>query len=668
VGQQVEEILIDAEGRRLFVKQVLRDLRALERMIDDGIVESGVRRIGTEQELVFVDAEWQPAPVAMPVLERLEGDNFTTELSRFNIEINRPPLELGGNCMSRLERGLRSDLEQVRHVAAELGARPVLTGILPTLRKADLDIENITPRPRYTLLADALRRLRGGPYEFRFTGCDELIMQHESVLLEAGATSCQFHLQVGPDEFATMYNTAQAVAGPLMAAAVNSPLLFGRRLWRETRIGLFQQAVDTRRPHEECENRAARVRFGEGWVRESATELFRDDIARFPVVIAKLSEEEPFEMLARGETPKLKALQLFNGTVYRWTRACYGVTAGRPHLRIENRVLPSGPSLVDEVANGAFWYGLMFGVSKCYGDMARRLAFDDAKRNFLRACRLGLEAHCTWPGEGVICAAQLIDHVLLPLAREGLADVGLDPAEIDRYIGVIEQRVRTGRTGARWMLDSFERLRDRCPIPQTLRAIVAATWQRQQEGRPVHEWSSARHEESGSRAESFLRVDQIMTTDVFTVSEDDVIDLAASLMDWKHIRHVPVEDSERRLVGLISYRQLLRFLAQDLPHGKKHPVAARDVMQRDPITVAPDTTTLEAMHLMRERQVPCLPVVRGNRLVGILTERDFIAVAAELLEERLRQAHPAPGKRVESTLAARAPSDVAVEEPITPKE
>ncbi|MFM1873913.1 MAG: hypothetical protein RL398_3335, partial [Planctomycetota bacterium] len=115
-------------------------------------------------------------------------------------------------------------------------------------------------------------------------------------------------------------------------------------------------------------------------------------------------------------------------------------------------------------------------------------------------------------------------------------------------------------------------------------------------------------------------------------------DLAASLMDWRHIRHVPVEDNDGHLVGLVSHRTLLRLVGQGVRGSQRAPVAVKDIMRRDPITVTPSTPTLDAIELMRKHKVGCLPVVEeGMRLVGIITERDLIRVAAMLFEKHLRE-------------------------------
>ncbi|HZN41339.1 MAG TPA: CBS domain-containing protein, partial [Planctomycetota bacterium] len=401
---------------------------------------------------------------------------------------------------------------------------------------------------------------------------------------------------------------------------------------------LFQQSVDARSAAHQSRGRRPRVNFGDGWVRDSVLEIFREDIARFRVVLATDIDENPVAVLDRGGVPVLTALRLHNGTVYRWNRACYGISAGKPHLRIEARAFPAGPSVVDEMANAAFFFGLMAAVSHEFDDVSRVMSFDDAKGNFVAAARLGLQANLTWFHGREHSAQQLIAEVLLPMARAGLENAKLDGGDIDRYLGIIAERCKRGRTGARWVLDSLAAMGEKGTKDQRMAAIVRATQVRQEVGEPVHTWELADTGEFEGWRESYIQVGQFMTTDLFTVHPEDVVDLAASLMDWRHIRHVPVEDNDGRLVGLVSHRTLLRLLGQGMRGTDHTPVAVKDIMRTNPITVTPNTPTLEAIDLMRRHRVGSLPVVEeSNRLVGIITERDLIRVAAMLFEKHLRE-------------------------------
>ena len=622
---------------RAFSKALLKDLQALEKMLENGLIESGVRRFGCEQEMFLVNRAWRPAPVAMEVLERLDGEAFTTELARFNLEMNVEPMILGGACLSTLQESIEELLDMAREAASEEGADVVLTGILPTLGKSDLTLDNISPMPRYYALNESLTRMRGRAYRLQIQGRDELQIEHDSVMLEACNCSCQVHLQVDSTEFAPMYNAAQAMTGPVLAAAVNSPVLFGKRLWAETRIALFRQSIDTRSTSVHLREFSTRVRFGDRWVKESVAELFQEDIAQFRVLLAQETVEDPFEQLAAGDIPRLQALQLHNGTVYRWNRPCYGISEGKPHLRIECRVLPSGPTVLDEVANAAFWIGLVLGTKHEYGDITERLSFDDAKYNFLTASRQGLDAGFRWVDGQSVTAPELILETLLPLARAGL-EAYVDRSEIDKYLGVIHDRVQSRGTGSDWMMRSLSEMEDRGSRSERMTALTAAIANRQSERKPCHEWELAMLEEAGGWTRKYVKVEDYMTTQLFTVQEDELLEMVAFLMERNQIRHVPVEDEQNRLVGLVSYRSILRMASDMGNEGDKGTTPVKTIMERDPVCVTPETSTLEAIDMMRKNAVSCLPVLKGEKLVGLVTEADFMPIAYELLEKQLTDA------------------------------
>ena len=626
----------DAEELRRFTQHLLADLRAFQQMLDDDMFETGVSRIGAEQELFLVDRYWRPAFNNLEVLDRIGDDRCTTELGRFNIEFNLDPLDFSADCLRRLETDLDELLAVVREAAAQLDTHVVQVGILPTLEKRDLTLAAMTPKERYAALNRAMNRLRGAQYELRIKGRDELMITHDNVMLEACNTSFQVHFQVSPQDFARRYNIAQMVAAPNLACATNSPLLFGRQLWRETRIALFQQSIDTRPATPYLTQQQPRVSFGRSWVKESPVEIFREDITRFRVLMSREIDEDPFEVLARGEAPKLRALTLHNGTVYRWNRPCYGVTDGKPHVRIENRVLPSGPTVLDEVANAAFWFGMMTGMDKEYPDITEIMDFEDARENLVAASRRGLGSHFAWPDRGHVSSRDLILGELLPLARRGLASVGIDDADSDRYLGTIEARVESQFTGSQWQVDSLVGMREHTTEAERLAAIVAGAVRRQIDGRPVHGWKPATLEEAGDLRAQYQSVGQLMTTDLFTVNQDEVVDMVACVMNWKHIRHVPVEDGERHLVGLVTHRALLRLLTDSQGSDPPQPVAVSTIMTRELITVHPETPTVEALRTMRENRISSLPVVdEQGHLVGIITERDFMGIATQLLESYL---------------------------------
>jgi len=633
------------------MKALLEDLRALEQMLDAGLIESGVRRVGAEQEMFLVDRGMRPAPVAVEVLKRVGDPRLTTEIARFNLEANLTPRLLGGDCFRRLEQEIKEVIGLVREGARACEADVLLAGILPTLQRSDLTLESITPSPRYLQLNDAVMRLRGGSISAHIKGVDEVNVASDNIMLLSSNTSFQVHLQVGPGEFAALYNMAQAATAPVLAAAVNSPLWLGNRLWQETRLALFQHSADARSRPEQARGFPTRVGFGEGWLKRSVIEIFREDIARFRVILTNEADEDPLEVLARGGVPRLKALTLHNGTVWWWNRPCYGVSDGRAHLRIENRVLPSGPTALDEVANAAFFVGLMSSLPAEYGEIDRLMTFDDCKANFFAAARHGLKAQLTWVGGKSLSASRLILEQLLPLARAGLKAAGVDACDVDLFLGTLEERVRTGQTGAEWTLKSLAALGNQGTRDMRHRALAAAIRERQQTGEPVHRWPVIEMKEPADWSDSYRTVGQFMSTDLFTVRPDDLVDFAASVMDWRHIRHVPVEDDEGRLVGLVSHRDLLRLLARGRAARDAEPFAVRAVMKADPVTVAPGTPTLDAIELMRARKVGCLPVVEDGTLVGIVTAQDFLDASARLFEQHLK-AREEPARAASSATSA----------------
>lgn len=622
---------------RAFTKALLQDVQAIERMIAEGLIESGVRRIGAEQEMFLVDRAMHPALTALDILDKLDHPQFTTELGLFNLEVNLSPQDFGGDCLWRMEQELEGLLAQAGRAAKSVESRVLLTGILPTMMQKDLTLDSMTPYPRYQQLNSTMSELRGGDFSMLIKGLDELSVNHDNVMFEACNTSFQVHFQVGADEFAKLYNLAQAVTAPVLAAAVNSPVFLQHRLWNETRVALFQQSLDTRSETHQARKAPPRVVFGERWVKDSVLEIFREDIARFRVLIADETEESPLELLDRGDVPPLSALRLHNGTVYRWNRPCYGIRDGHAHLRIEHRALPAGPTVVDEMANATFFFGLMTALGDKYDDITEVMAFDDAKNNFLLGARYGLQARMKWIEGKAMSAEKLILKELLPLARKGLRSRKVRSRDIDRYLGVIERRVKCGQTGTQWMLDSLVAMEPKSRTDERYRALTACMYERHVEGKPVHEWQLAQLDEAVDWRDSYRTVEQVMATDLFTVHPEDLVDLAANLMDWEHIRHVPVEDNEGRLVGLVSHRQLLRLVGRGMKK-KEESVAVREIMTADPITVGPGIESLLAMEIMRKNRVSCLPVVKDdNKLVGIVTEADFIDAAARLLEEQLRE-------------------------------
>lgn len=633
MGAGKVSIIKDRKSRQAAMQHVLQDVAALERMLDENLFETDKHRIGAEQEMHFAGKEWWAAPVAMEVLERLKDEpQFVHELALFNLEINLDPLPFEGECFRALENDLHANLKKVESAARRSNAHAVLVGVLPTIRRSDIDLKNVTPLPRYKIMMDKLSKLRNGKFDFRIEGVDELVTSFPHPMFESTTASFQVHYQLAPDDFAKLYNWTQAVTAPLIAAATNSPILLGRRLWRESRIALFQQSVDIRRESQMLRQHPPRVCFGSEWVENSVLDIFKNDIARYRAILVSDRKENALEVLDKGGVPKLYGLNVHNGTVYKWNRPCYGITDGKPHLRIECRVLPSGPTVVDEVANAAFWLGMMHGIPDEYANISKKMDFDHAKGNFLRAAKHGLGAEFFWGGSDKrIRAHELIINELLPIAREGLKRANVLPDDIDHYLGILEERVKTGKTGSQWLISSYEKLKKAAGQNEALMATTAGLSKRQQLGHPVHTWQLASLPDAGSWRSRYRTVEQIMTTDLVTVLEDDLIDYVGNIMQWRHIRHILVEDDHGHLTGIVSSRNLRDYFARRGQNGKD--MSVKDVMTPKPITVSPETTTIDAISLLREKKIGCLPVLDDDKLVGMVTESDFVRVSEEVFRE-----------------------------------
>lgn len=619
---------------QLFEKQLLRDIYALEKMLEDGWFEIDKTRIGAEQEFCLVDKYSKPIGRNIEMMEVLgEGRAFTTELARFNMEINAEPRIFKNTCLSEMEKELLDYLEEARKVAQNMGIDVVMAGIVPTINQHHFTMENLTPYERYRALCNAINKLRGKNYELRIQGIDELVSEHDSPLIEAANTGFQVHLQIKPDEFVDMYNISQAITAPVLSSATNSPFLFGKRLWKETRVALFTQSVDTRHNREHAREMSPRVTFGDNWLKNSIVDIYKEDIIKYRVLLHSKITENALEKLEQGSTPELMALKIHNSTVYRWNRPCYGISEGKAHLRIENRVLPAGPTVADEMANAALWLGLMVGMHQRYGDITQKMDFEDAKSNFIKSSTHGLDTKLFWLNHKSYAAGDLIVNELLPIAKEGLKAQNIKQADIDRYLNIIEERVSQVKTGSYWMLKSYSNMAKNKSKEEVLAAITASMVQQQKDNTPVHKWELAKISDNKGWTPTEVMVEEFMTKKIFTVKENDIIELVSEMMDWQRIRYVAVEDKKGKLAGLITSRLLLRAYMHKIHQDKSLPIAAKDIMIKNPLTIAPSAKITEAVAIMTEHQFGCLPVVDAkNHLVGMVTEANFLETSMSLLE------------------------------------
>jgi CBS domain-containing protein/gamma-glutamylcysteine synthetase len=625
-------------GRQQFVSNLLQDMQALEYMLHNSIFEKGVTRIGAEQEMCIIRKKsFKAAPIALDIIELLKDMPWLdTELAKFNLEINLDPRIFTGSALNDMEAETKEKLHIIKEALFPFQSDILLTGILPTLHKNDLESHNLTPRERYKLLVESLSaQLLGQAFELRIQGIDELLLRSHTPLLEAANTSFQVHLQVDPENFVSYYNIAQALTAPVLGISANSPIVFGRRLWHESRIALFQQALDVRTTHEHMRERSPRVNFGSDWVHHSILDIYREDIARFRSLIYPETYENAMEAVLEGNIPKLSALQIHNSTVYRWNRPCYGISdTGKPHLRIENRVLPAGPTVVDEIANAALWLGAVIGCAKEWGDIRKKMSWEDVRDNFEKAARFGIDSKFTWFKDKKITVTDLVNEELIPLAKEGLTAQGIHSGDIDFYMNIISQRAKLNLNGARWQLRAFTKLKKETSMDEAITVMTSAIYENQKLGKPVHTWELPELKDLLEYRPENLRVEEFMQTDLFTVSKDDLIELVAKLMDWRKVRYMPVEDQKGNICGLITSRLLLRFYSQkgiSFIEGKKLQVV-EDIMIKSPIVIEPGKSIIEALQIMREKKIGCLPVVTGGELIGIITEMDFLRISARLIE------------------------------------
>lgn len=636
MGEQKVSLVEDKTQRQQFVKRLLKDVEALQYMLDHDIFESGITRIGAEQEMVLVNNKTlKPSPIAPEAIEKMKDKKWLeTELAKFNLEICLDPLQFKDDCFRKLQNQIVSRLQHISSGLKEWDTSLILTGILPTFRKFDLDMHNLTPKKRYKALMEAInQQLIGNAYELRLEGIDELLLKHSSPLLEACNTSFQVHLQVDAKDFVQKYNISQALAAPVMAIAANSPLVFGKRLWHESRIAMFQQSIDVRTTNEHLRDRSPRVSFGSSWLDHSIIEIFKEDISRFRVLISSDVTEDSMEVLKNGGIPKLRALQVHNSTVYRWNRPCYGISDnGKPHLRIENRVLPSGPTIVDEVANACLWLGSMEGMSAEISDIREHMSFADARDNFMKAAKFGIDSKFSWFNDAKITAVDLILNELIPYARKGLQIHNIDKSDIDFYLGIIEERAKSHTTGARWLLRSYTNLIEQTEQDEALTAITNAIIKNQgPDSKPIHKWALPSLEDLKEYSPADLVAAEFMNTDLYSVRKDDVIELVADVMDWRNMRYMPVEDAKGILVGLLSSSTLLKYYSKKPQEENPDHICVEDIMIKNPITITGDVKVTEAIKIMNEEKIGCLPVMNGKELIGMITESNFLRLSERLI-------------------------------------
>ncbi|MEE6282077.1 glutamate--cysteine ligase [Georgenia sunbinii] len=488
MGEEISGTAFSRADHARYRAKVQQCLDTLEHMLETGVFVEDEWRTGLEIELNLADSEMRPFLDNATVLERIDDPLYTTELGKFTIELNVEPRRIDGQSLQQLEAALRKNLNRARDRAGDAGAELVMIGTLPTLPVPPEDRAWFSDSDRYRALDDAVMSSRREDITLSIGGAEPLSLTVDSIAAEAACTSTQFHLQVTPERYAAYWNAAQLLAGPQLALGANSPFLFGHHLQAETRIEAFLQSTDTRSPELRNQGVRPRVFFGDRWI-TSIFDLFEENVHYFPALLPVSSEEDPAEVLAAGGTPSLAELRLHNGTIYRWNRPIYDVQDGRPHLRVENRVLPAGPSVVDTLANAAFFYGAIVELVTDERPLWSRMSFDAARENFENAARDGITTTFYWPGMGEVPADELVLRRLLPLASRGLERLGVDSRVAGRYLDIIEARARLQRNGATWQVAAVRGLQARgSDREEALRLMLAEYVHAMHSGEPVHTW------------------------------------------------------------------------------------------------------------------------------------------------------------------------------------
>ena len=499
MGGNVLGLTVTGHQRQEYRDKMQRCLDAMARMLAGNAFSFDRQHIGMEIELCLVDEQMSPAMANGVVLEKINDPSFTKELSQHNLELNVPPRPLAGDGALDLEHELRAVIGNADAKAGDAGAALVLIGTLPTLRPMHFHRRWLSAASRYEVLNDRILAARGEPMMLDLEGValqpagepERLLAFNDTILPEAACTSVQLHLQVVPDDFAAHWNAAQALAGVQVALAANSPFLLGKALWHESRIPLFLQATDTRPLELRNQGVRPRVWFGERWI-NSIFDLFEENVRYFPALLPETCEQDPLAELAAGRTPALTELQLHNGTVWRWNRPVYDVVDGVPHLRVENRVLPAGPTVIDMLANAAFFYGAMRALTEQERPLWSQMSFQAAEENLYAGAKHGMDAQLYWPGIGWVRPDELALRLLLPLAHDGLRLGGVSDAARERLLGVVAERCVARRTGSTWQRETVAALQDR---GLGRRAALHGMLHRYREhtltGEPVHGWPTA---------------------------------------------------------------------------------------------------------------------------------------------------------------------------------
>ena len=603
--------------RNAFYNEIFDDLEVFDQLLEEGIIDTGDNMVGIEQELCLIDDLGEPKKMALSLLDVIKDKHYTNELALFNMEINLDPMPLTGSGLDDIAQQLYLLLENGREKARALDTEIFMTGILPTISLSDLTFSSMTPVERYQVLSRELLSLRGEKFEIFLQGVDDLHLKLDSILFEACNTSIQVHLQINPAKFVKYYNWSQFISGPVLACCTNSPLLFGKELWSENRIALFKQSLDTRVQYSHYREKIPRVYFGEDWLQKSPTELWKKDVARFPLIFRGEGFANSKEQKKDGLMPELRSVRLHNGTTYTWNRLCYGVDEGKSHIRIECRYLPAGPTVKDEIANMVFWVGLMKSAENQRDNFWNDINFLSVKSNFYKAARHGLQSEFNIFGKNT-GAAELCLDILLPMAEKGLRDNNVDEKVISTYLGVIQNRVARRQTGASWQVENFRRLQKKFKPALVSKILVTEALQYQKKDIPVYEWENIQDDRLSVFFESSfkkLTAKDVMSHKIQPVSENATVLFAEKIMEWQKIHHLIVEDRKEMFKGIV-------FLSKLKEVSDKNQKIGRFATRHCP-RVCPETSLVTIQDLFKENENIAVVVLEEGKTVGIITDHDI---------------------------------------------
>ena len=492
MGKSIDRTRFGTRDFKAFEKKLHRCLRALELVLDGPTFGRGESSIGAELELYLLDAEEQPFPHNDVIQKQFRDPQLTLELNRYNLEYNLTPVPAQGMPFSALEQQILSVLRKLQTLTEKKGGHVLPIGILPTLGSDDFGMQVMTDEPRYHVLARALNDIRDHTFGISIDGEDAIRLKSGDVTLEGACTSFQIHYRVDPSRFCLLWNSIQLVTPLVLGVSANSPMLLGHRLWHETRVPLFKQSIDGREASGPAWQEPGRVSFGHGWLQNDPIGLFREMVNIYPPLIPSCSNEDPIAVVKRGGVPKLEELCLHDGTIWSWNRPIYDPDID-PHLRIEMRALPAGPTPIDMAANAALFIGLAEGLAEDLSPLLSALPFSYAEYNFYRAAQFGIHASMIWPSpnQNRLTETPLIEVLgeLLPVAERGLISIGVNGEEAKRMLGVIESRLNEKSNGAEWQLRQYSQLMaKKLGQLDACKSLVTAYREQAMENRPVADW------------------------------------------------------------------------------------------------------------------------------------------------------------------------------------